>query len=219
MRSSGLRAVLLILILPWIGSCFDYKERIVFKKAWSGYVEMSYSVPVFPASGQSMIGFLPVRKSDVESHFSRLLFTRRVENYRVYYLQRASGPLPDRARVSFRIAFDGAGELAQILPGKASVVLRRNRLRIQRELSRGDVALENELPLLANYAERIHSGLEGHRLEWQITFPPEMQVETSGQLFGQQASMSLPLSATLKEGPFLGFTTELKVAASAAEVP
>lgn len=219
MGSSGLRVVFFLCLLPWVSGCFDYKERIVFLRAWSGYVEMTYSVPVFSASGQSMIGFLPVRKSDIESHFSRLLFTRRIEDYRVYYMQAPSGPLTDRARVSFKIAFDGPGELAQILPGKATVSLRRNRLRIGRELARADIPAENELPLLASYAERAHASLEGHRLDWQVAFPPQMQVETTGQLTGQLASLSVPLTATLKEGSSLVFVTELKVAASAADAP
>ena len=66
-------------------SCFDYKEILIFRNDFSGTLELSYRVPLYPEKDRSLIAFLPVQKERLQSRYRRLLRSRqlRIEFFQV----------------------------------------------------------------------------------------------------------------------------------------
>ncbi len=137
---------LLGFLLFVVSNCFEYEETIHFKKGFSGYVEIIYTVPVHPKTEKSLIRFLPINKDDIETRINKGFFNKniKVKDFTMAIIDIDanswtgtninSPPLfTKKARVQYKVDFTDLGTLDGALLGYLLVKRKGNVINVRRE--------------------------------------------------------------------------------------
>ena len=126
-------------IIFFILNCFEYEENIYFKKGFTGYVEINYTVPVNQKNGSSFIKFLPISPEDIENRLNKGIFGKaiKIRDYSLKILEREeispSSYFQKKARVSYKVDFSDITTLDGVLLGNLFIKRRNNTISIKRE--------------------------------------------------------------------------------------
>ncbi|MCG9874192.1 MAG: hypothetical protein MH321_05320 [Leptospiraceae bacterium] len=132
-----LKTFILFAILP-IYNCFDYEETIIFKKGYSGTVEITYSVPLKEDKKSSMIRFLPTQEAAIQEKINQGMGKTKIKlrDYQFRILEKGEFDEPffdNKGKVSYKIDFQEISELERMLPGNMITKFKGKSLVIKRE--------------------------------------------------------------------------------------
>ncbi len=134
------KAIFLFSILFLLNACFEYEETINFKKGFSGFVEITYTVPLNHKSDNSVIKFLPIYEEDINRRINKGIFSKnlKIKDYSLKYLEKnekETNPLfQKKARVNYKIEFNDLSTLDGVLLGSLFVKKKSsNSISIKRE--------------------------------------------------------------------------------------
>lgn len=134
------RGFFVFTILFFIVGCFEYEETINFKKGFSGFVEITYTVPLNHKSDDSVIKFLPIYEEDINKRINKGIFSKnlKIKDYSLKYLEKnekETNPLfQKKARVNYKIEFSDLSVLDGVLLGSLFVKKKSsNSISIKRE--------------------------------------------------------------------------------------
>ncbi|MEM4271361.1 MAG: hypothetical protein QXO70_04695 [Candidatus Pacearchaeota archaeon] len=128
-----------------LNNCFEYEETIHFKKNFTGYVEITYTVPLHPSGDRSLIRFLPIQKEDIENRINKGFFSKNISirNYNLKFIElppwtelapSSAKPLfSKKARVYYIVDFEDLGQLDDVLLGYLFVKKKGYTLNVRRE--------------------------------------------------------------------------------------
>lgn len=129
----------LILIMSLILlNCFEYEETIHFKKGFSGFVEINYTVPIHNKSETSLIKFLPITENEVNNRMNKGLFSKNLKvkefNMRILDKTETEGIFSKKAKVSYKLDFADISVLDGVLIGSIFIKKKnQNSISIKRE--------------------------------------------------------------------------------------
>ena len=133
------RKISFILIFFFIFNCFEYEENIYFKKGYSGYVEINYTVPINQRTGDSILKFLPINQDDIEERINKGLFSKliKIRDFSFRYLDKEEIPsasyFQKKVKIFYRVDFIDISTLDGVLLGNLFVKKRGNSIFIKRE--------------------------------------------------------------------------------------
>lgn len=204
MRSTFLRRSLhvlpALLVLFCLSHCFDYSERIVFKRDLSGQIQIAYSVPINAQSGESALAFLPVERERIVGRYSSLFFLGQVDlqEYRLAYSLGDSLQFPLRAHVRYRVHFRVPSELERLLLGRSSVLQRRKDVTIRRSFPVARPLPEHSAPFPRRILAMVSEQLENRAMEFRVDAPAGYELSSNyGTARGPALLFRLPLERTL----------------------
>lgn len=189
------------LLLAGTAGCFDYRERVVFRRDLSGFLEIEYTVPVHPVSTRSAVAFLPIEREAIQDRYSSLFFLDRVEleNYRVSYSMGSSRMFPLLAHVRYRLQFQRPVDLERLLLGRASVNHRRRQVVIRRSFPTTRPLHEDSGRLARRIHEITREQIEGRSMEFVVEVPPGFELGANlGRPQNGSWIFQLPLESTLQ---------------------
>lgn len=133
-----MKALFLIMSLISLNNCFEYEETIYFKKGFSGYVEITYTVPLHTKSDSSLIKFLPISENEINSRINKGLFSKnlKVKDFSMRILDKTEteGFFSKKAKVSYKIDFPDISILDGVLIGSTFIKKKnQNSISIKRE--------------------------------------------------------------------------------------
>lgn len=206
-----------IFLLVFFSGCFDYQEKIIFAPDFSGVVEISYTVPVYKETGNSMLKFLPSSESEVKEKYGIYLSAGSFTLKDFTSKTTTAGdddPFPDRVEVSYRVLFKEAQVLEHILMGETDVFRRGGYLFIRRKFPASPPLDENSPTFTRNFHERIVQSFAKHFLSFNIVFPWYYDLVTNYGSFTKPGvhSFQLPLQSTFKS--VSGFTWKIELKAN-----
>ncbi len=160
--------------------CFDYEERIVFRKDLSGYVDFKYDVPVYDKSDKSILGFLPVEKDKIRARYGGKV---RKLSVKITRAKAKKSRFKRRGKVSFRVSFSRPSALKKILLGDLKVNREGERLRLDRSFPAARAA-----DARAGWASRqirgaVTQSLRKRYLDFYVSFPSEFLLVSDQGLF------------------------------------
>lgn len=129
----------LLLIIPFFTACFDYEEAIYFKNGFSGYVEITYTVPLNNRYERSVIKFLPIQEEEINNRINKGLFSRniKIKDYSMKIIDRTEKDpsiFLKKARVNYKIEFNELTSLDGVLIGYLFIKKKTNKtISIRRE--------------------------------------------------------------------------------------
>jgi hypothetical protein len=129
----------LIFITSLLTNCFDYEEIITFKRGFSGFVEITYTVPLHNKSDTSLIKFLPISETDINNRINKGLFPKnlKIKDYTLKLLEKTendSSFFPRKAKVNYKIEFNDFNILDGVLIGSLFVKRKnQNSISVKRE--------------------------------------------------------------------------------------
>ncbi len=122
-----------------LSNCFEYEENIYFKKGFTGYVEIHYTVPINQKTGRSIIKFLPLAQDEIENKMSKGIFGKSIQ-IREYTLQTIEKEdistntyFSKKAKISYKVDFTDLSSLDGVLLGNLFVKRKGNTVFIKRE--------------------------------------------------------------------------------------
>lgn len=199
-----------------IYNCFEYEETIHFKKNFTGYVEITYTVPLHPSGDKSMIRFLPIHKEEIENRINKGFFSKntRIRNYDLKIIElppwaelapTSTKPLfSKKARVYYIVDFDDLGQLDNVLMGYLFVKKKGYTLNVRREFKSIMKPLDQDS---TDGEKKIFSETqkllgEGYIL-FKVLFPQNFECRSNRGEIGQgYLIFKLPLVDTIeKAGP------------------
>ncbi|PKL30503.1 MAG: hypothetical protein CVV45_17180 [Spirochaetae bacterium HGW-Spirochaetae-10] len=162
-------------LLAWIGmslmlaSCFEYEEKIVFHRDFSGVIEFNYMVPIDEETGKSLIAFLPSQLADVKSRYNHLPVKPELQDF---VAERIPGEPFQQAKVSYRIRFREVKELETYLPGDTQIFQGAGTLRLYRSFPGLESGTEGRQIRVYRMAYRtILEQLKGRTMKFTIVCP------------------------------------------------
>ncbi len=133
----------LLLIFLLFQNCFEYEENIYFRRGFTGFVEISYTVPLNPKTEKSIIQFLPITQEEIEKRINKGIFNQnlKIRDFEVKYIEapiwqdtNVPKPLfPRKANVKYKIDFEDLSKLDDVLLGYLFVKKKGNTLNVRRE--------------------------------------------------------------------------------------
>lgn len=198
------RFSVLLLLVFW--NCFEYEETIYFKKGFSGFVEISYTVPIKEKSKTSLIKFLPVTEEEVNSRINKGLFAKnaKVRDFSMKFLdrdERDEAVYKEKARVFYRIDFTELGQLDGILLGALFVRKKGNSITVKREFKSvaftpGPTPTPGEKKI---YTESMRLLKDGY-VHFRVVFPIASECRSNkGETSLGLLSYKLPLTETVEK--------------------
>jgi hypothetical protein len=197
----------LIFILFFILNCFEYEENIYFKKGFSGYVDISYSVPINQRTGDSIIKFLPINQDDIEKRINKGLFSKsvKIRDFSISIIEKEDLPgisyFQKKAKVNYRVDFIDISTLDGVLLGNLFVKKRGNSIYIKREFR---TVLKNADQESSSGEKKIRS--ETHRLlgdgyvHFKVHFPQSSECKSNqGEIGLGILSYKFPLVETVEK--------------------
>lgn len=158
-------------------NCFEYDETIIFKKANSGTVEISYVVPLKSDKTASLIAHLPISENDIYQRIAQgtnpSRFQMRDYDFRILEKGEFSEPFFEfKGKVFYRIDFQEISDLERFLPGRMIVKSKGRTLTIRREFPSFseaflDTASVGEKKIIQETAKLLKDG----SLRFKILFP------------------------------------------------
>jgi hypothetical protein len=122
-----------------LGNCFEYEENIYFKKGFTGYVEIHYTVPINQKTGRSVIKFLPLKQDEIEKKMSQGIFGKSIQirDYSLQVIEKEDISIntyfTKKAKISYKVDFTELSNLDGVLLGNLFVKRKGNSIFIKRE--------------------------------------------------------------------------------------
>jgi hypothetical protein len=156
------------MLLPLAG-CFEYEEKVIFHRDFSGIIEFHYTVPVDDETGKSLIAFLPSRMMDLEHRYSHRTEKPQVQDF---IAERLPGEPFELAKVSYRIRFRSVKELETYLPGDLQVFQGAGTVRLYRSFPGLESGTEGKQIRIYRMAYRtILEKFKGRVMKFTIVCP------------------------------------------------
>ncbi|MCB1140933.1 MAG: hypothetical protein H7A24_06725 [Leptospiraceae bacterium] len=206
MRSIVSKFILFFIVI-FFQNCFDYEETIFFKKGFSGYVEINYTVPINPKNGRSLIRFLPISKEDIEARINKGIFSKNIQirDFSIGYLDKwdieQNSLFRRKARVGYKVDFQELSSLDGVLLGYLFVKKRGNTITIKREFKS---VMKNVDQETSTGEKRIRS--ETHRLlgesaiQFRVIYPPTSECRSNrGEIGLGNLYYKFPLIDTIEK--------------------
>lgn len=195
-----------VLLLLIFSNCFEYEETIYLKKGFSGFVEISYTVPIKEKSQSSLIKFLPISEEDINSKLNKGLFAKnvKVRDFSLKILDRDEREeviFKEKARVFYRIDFTELGQLDGILFGSLFVRKKGNSLFVKREFKSSTTSPEptpsaGEKKLYTETMRLLKDGF----VHFRVIFPMAAECRSNrGETSLGLLSYKLPLTETIEK--------------------
>ena len=208
---SGLSRVVVLLFILSLSACFEYEETINFKKGFSGFVEISYTVPLNHKSDNSVIKFLPIHEQDINNRINKGLFSKnlKIKDHSLKYLEKNEkeiNPLfQKKARVSYKIEFNDLASLDGVLLGSLFVKKRSaNSISIKREFKSvmkpiDQASTAGEKKIISESTRLLGEGF----ISFKVNFPLTSECRSSkGDISLGSLYYKIPLVDTIeKPGP------------------
>ncbi len=203
----------LFILIFFLSGCFEYEEIIHFKKNFSGYVEITYTVPLHFNQNRSIIRFLPIHKEDIENRINKGFFSKNISirNYDLKIVElppwteltpNSTKPLfTKKARVYYIVDFDDLGKLDDVLLGYLFVKKKGFTLNVRREFKSIIKPVDQDS---SDGEKRIFSETqkllgEGFVL-FKVLFPPNFECRSNRGEIGQgYLIFKLPLVDTIEK--------------------
>jgi len=204
------RVVVLLFVLS-LNACFEYEETINFRKGFSGFVEITYTVPLNHKSDNSVIKFLPIHEQDINNRINKGLFSKnlKIKDHSLKYLEKNEkevNPLfQKKARVSYKIEFNDLASLDGVLLGSLFVKKRSaNSISIKREFQSvmkpiDQTSTAGEKKILSESTRLLGDGF----ISFKVNFPLTSECRSSkGDISLGSLYYKIPLVDTIeKPGP------------------
>lgn len=128
-----------------LAGCFEYEETIHFRRNFTGFVEITYTVPLSPKTEKSLIRFLPIHQEDIERRMNKGFLSKNItiRNYDLKIIDlpawtelapTSTKPLfSKKARVYYVVDFDDLGQLDDVLLGYLFVKKKGYTINVRRE--------------------------------------------------------------------------------------
>ncbi|MCB1323239.1 MAG: hypothetical protein KDK34_23475 [Leptospiraceae bacterium] len=216
---------LLLVFLAFVSvACFDYRERVVFNANFSGYVQINYTVPVYPEENRSLIAFLPASEEAIREKYERFLNgdRLRLSGILIDYFEKGPDDLDGDstqipadsvavygdptllrrfARVRYQIFFDEPETLELVLPGRVVVQREGRRLRIDRSFPISKLDPDNLSRVVEAYHRMSVRSLEKHSMRFSYVFPEyfDSQSNRVDTVVAGERTFELPLARTITD--------------------
>lgn len=210
----GGKFLLLLSVFSGVG-CFDYFERIVFNPGFSGFVDIEYTVPLFPEKEESLIQFLPIKESAIRQKYSGIFTGKKsiqISNYSVEYRDSQDPLYPRQARVGFRVSFSNPEDLEKILLGNTTVYWRGKNLVVQRIFPSASSIPEKAGRIPARYGEMTEKSFQDRSLRFHVLYPDYYDFYTNRGTILRPGSIAyqIPLQRTVQSGASVFWNIELQ---------
>jgi hypothetical protein len=203
-----LKRLCIFLLLLFV-NCFEYEEKVFFKKNFSGHIEISYVVPLKKDGKTSLLKFLPTEEKDILQRINKGIFSHdnHIKNYLFQLLDDPEKPhsiLPahKRARVSYSIDFEKPEELENVMLGSFFAQKKGNSLTIRREF-KSVAPKQGEEPTTMGekkLASEILRLLGDNQIYFHVYFPPDADCKSDrGFIYNSVLSYQLHLSETIEK--------------------
>ncbi|WCL47977.1 hypothetical protein [Leptospira sp. GIMC2001] len=195
-----------ILLLLTLANCFEYEETITFKKGFSGFVEISYEVPLKEDKRSSMIRYLPTKKEDIEEKISQGLSgsANKIKDYQFRLLEKGEYEEPFfnyKGKVSYKLDFIDLSELERLLPGNMITKYKGKTLIVKREFpSLSEEFLEGSSVGEKKIMNEITKLLKEGSMKFKILFPPNTEcLSNKGSVSLGALNYVYPLSDSMEK--------------------
>ena len=174
------RVVVALFVLS-LSACFEYEETINFKKGFSGFVEITYTVPLNNKSDNTVIKFLPIYEEDINNRINKGLFSKnlKIKDYSLKYLEKNEKELnplfQKKARVNYKIEFNDLAVLDGVLLGSLFVKKRStNSISVNREFKSvlkpiDQTSTTGEQKILSESTRLLGEGFIAFRVNFPLT--------------------------------------------------
>lgn len=208
-----LHSLFLGTILFALSNCFEYEETIHFRKGFSGYVEIFYTVPIHPKTEKSLIRFLPINKDDIETRINKGFFNKniKVKDFTMTIIDidanswTGANNMPPiftkKARVQYKVDFTDLGTLDGALLGYLLVKKKGNVINVRREFKSVLKAIDQdsssgEKKIRAETKRLLGEG----SLLFRVEYPLNSECKTNrGESAGGSLIYRLPLVDTIEK--------------------
>lgn len=193
------------LLLLFFANCFDYEEVIYFRKPFSGYVEITYTVPVHPRTGKSLLRFLPLSSEEIEKKINKGIFSKnlKIREHTLTYVEKTENDsvsfYQKKARVNYKLDFEDLNKLDGILLGYLFVKKKGSSLIVKREFKSVLKGLDQNS---TTGEKQIHAEtlklLGDSSILFKVIFPNNWECRSSrGDIFLGSLIYRFPLSETV----------------------
>ncbi len=121
-----------------LSRCFEYEEVLVFNKNQSGYVEVTYQIPLKSDKTTSLIRHLPATEREIrerlEKGFRKPGIAIRDYKFELLNKGQFSEPFFDfKGKVSYKLDFEEIADIERSLPGNMITKAKGRTITIRRE--------------------------------------------------------------------------------------
>lgn len=207
-RLRFLRRVVVALFILSLSACFEYEETINFRKGFSGFVEITYTVPLNHKSDNSVVKFLPIYEDDINKRINKGLFSKnlKIKDYSLRYLEKNEkevNPIfQKKARVSYKIEFNDLATLDGVLLGSLFVTKRSsNSISVKREFKSvlkpiDQTSTTGEKKILSESTRLLGNGY----IAFRVNFPLASECRSSkGEVSLGSVYYKIPLVDTVEK--------------------
>ncbi|MCB1158104.1 MAG: hypothetical protein H7A25_10660 [Leptospiraceae bacterium] len=196
------------LFLISLSNCFEYEESLYFIRGFSGYVQISYKVPLQKKKEESLIRFLPIQEEEINKRINKGLFSNnlKIRNYKIEILPASDNDpiFGDRkkAKVVYKIDFKEISQLDGVILGSLFVTRKDKTLSVRREFK--SLRKSQEERVISPGEKKIHNETlkylgEGY-VRFNVYFPVGSRCETTKSFCREgQLSYIFSLSDTLEK--------------------
>jgi hypothetical protein len=202
-----IKYALLISLLFLFNNCFEYEETIVFKKGFTGIVNISYIVPINQKTKKSMIRFLPLSEIDIESRINQGIFSKniKIKDYTLLFLEKSetetNSYFQSKAKVSYKIEFQDLSHLDGVLIGYLFVKRKGNSINVKREFKSVLKAIDQDTSTGEKKIRSETVRLLGNAyILFKVYYPPNSEVKSNrGDFSAGFLSYQFPLMETIEK--------------------
>ncbi len=201
-----MKKLFLIMSLIFCNNCFEYEETINFKKGFSGFVEISYTVPLHNKSETSLIKFLPITENEINNRINKGLFSKNLKvkdfNMRILDKTEIDGMFSKKAKVNYKLDFGDITILDGVLIGSIFIKKKnQNSISIKREfksvlktIDQNSTTGEKKI-----FSETARLLGDGHIL-FKVNFPLTSECRSNkGEISLGNLNYKLPLIETIEK--------------------
>lgn len=187
--------------------CFEYEEKIFFRKGFSGHVEIFYIVPL-KKDNSSLVKFLPVDEQEINSRINKKLFSSnlKIRDYTFEFIpddvKFSVLPNHKRGKISYKIDFNQPDQLEGALLGNLFVQKKSNTLTVRREFKS---VVANSEQTTSTGEKKIKSEtlklLGENQILFKVFLPNDAECypNTKGDTSSLPLTFKLPLAETVEK--------------------